>query len=227
MEKPQIIWRDTPQGQLPVSAQFDDPYYAIEDGLAETQHVFLKGNGLPEGFFDGMTIAELGFGTGLNLCATLQAWGAHAGHFSFVSFEKYPMPAKEMAQALSAWPQIAPVAEILCSALRWNEPFRVGAAEVTLVKGDARETLARWQGSADVWYLDGFSPAKNPELWEETLLKEVARHTRPGGRASTYSAAGHVRRGLTTAGFEVTKQPGFGRKRDMTVARLPEKITAT
>ncbi|MBL9056364.1 MAG: tRNA (5-methylaminomethyl-2-thiouridine)(34)-methyltransferase MnmD, partial [Rhodobacteraceae bacterium] len=85
--------------------------------------------------------------------------------------------------------------------------------------GDARDTLPRWQGRADAWFLDGFSPAKNPELWSADLMAEVARHTAPGGTFATYTAAGHVRRALTDAGFAVTRQPGHGRKRHMTTGR--------
>ena len=97
-----------------------------------------------------------------------------------------------------------------------------GADDVclTIVEGDARETLPSWDGQADAWFLDGFSPAKNPELWEESLLTEVARHTPLGGTAATYTAAGFVRRGLSSAGFAVERVAGFGRKRHMTRARL-------
>ena len=86
--------------------------------------------------------------------------------------------------------------------------------------GDARETLPRWSGRADAWFLDGFSPAKNPELWDDVLMAEVARHTAAGGTFATYTAAGHVRRALAEAGFTVSRQPGFGRKKHMTSGRL-------
>jgi tRNA U34 5-methylaminomethyl-2-thiouridine-forming methyltransferase MnmC len=87
--------------------------------------------------------------------------------------------------------------------------------------GDARETLPQWQGQADAWYLDGFSPAKNPELWADDLLAELGRHTAPGGTFATYTAAGAVRRALAAAGFDVSRQPGFGRKRHMSAGRRP------
>ena len=93
-------------------------------------------------------------------------------------------------------------------------------AVLTVIQGDARDTLAMWQGRADAWFLDGFSPAKNPELWEGDLMQQVAAHTKPGGTAATYTAAGFVRRNLETAGFAVTRAPGFGRKRHMTRAVL-------
>jgi tRNA U34 5-methylaminomethyl-2-thiouridine-forming methyltransferase MnmC len=88
--------------------------------------------------------------------------------------------------------------------------------------GDARETLPQWQGRADAWFLDGFSPAKNPELWSPDLMAEVARHTKPGGTFATYTAAGFVRRGLQAAGFGVERRKGHGHKRHMTAGKLPE-----
>ncbi|MEL6518251.1 MAG: MnmC family methyltransferase, partial [Pseudomonadota bacterium] len=91
---------------------------------------------------------------------------------------------------------------------------------VEVILGEATQTLPAWNGRADAWYLDGFAPARNPALWSPAMMAEVARHTAPAGTAATYSAAGDVRRGLAAAGFTVTRVPGFGRKRHMTVARL-------
>lgn len=209
------------QGAVPVSARFDDPYFSLVDGLAETRHVFLDGNDLPARFRPGFHLAELGFGTGLNLLATLAAWreSGQAGVLAYTSFEAFPLAAEEMRRAQAGFPDLAPLAEEL--APHW------GAAEIhlpdlrfTLIAGDARATLPRWTGRADAWFLDGFAPARNPELWEPALLTEVARHTAPGGTAATYTAAGHVRRALAQAGFTVTRAPGFGAKRHMTRARL-------
>jgi tRNA U34 5-methylaminomethyl-2-thiouridine-forming methyltransferase MnmC len=89
-----------------------------------------------------------------------------------------------------------------------------------VICGDARVTLPEWTGRADAWFLDGFSPAKNPELWSDELLKSVASHTAPGGTFATYTAAGHVRRALSDAGFHVERRPGFGRKRHMSAGVL-------
>lgn len=214
-QKSDVEWRE---GEVPVSTRFDDPYFSLENGLDETRYVFLSGNCLPERFRDGFHVAELGFGTGLNFLATLAAWGDRPGRLHFTSFEAYPLDRAEMARALAAFPGLdaAPLLEV------W-EPGRVmqiGPASLRLVLGDARKTLPDWEGRADAWFLDGFSPAKNPELWEASLLNEVARHTAPGGTAATYSAAGPVRRALAEAGFTVERIPGFGRKRHMTRARL-------
>ncbi|OWJ71607.1 FAD-dependent oxidoreductase [Haematobacter massiliensis] len=216
----QIDWRD---GGVPVARRFDDPYFSLGDGLAETRHVFLGGNELPARFHDGFHIAELGFGTGLNLIATVLAWqeAGVPGRFRFTSFEAFPMSADDMARALSAFPETAGMEEPLLSA--WSEGrrrFTLGPAEVEVVEGDARETLPLWAGRADAWFLDGFSPAKNPELWHETLMAAVADHTCLGGTFATYTAAGHVRRALQAAGFAVERREGYGRKRHMTAGRL-------
>lgn len=214
------LWRD---GDVPVSARFDDPYYSLDDGRAETEYVFLGGNGLPERFRDGFHIAELGFGTGLNLLCALDLWrraGAR-GRLRFTSFEAFPLAPADMIRAQGSFAELAIHAEPL------RPYWERGATEILLpdldfklVTGDARLTLPAWDGAADAWFLDGFAPAKNPELWEPELLSSVAAHTAPGGTAATYTAAGAVRRALADAGFEVTRRPGFGRKRHMTVARL-------
>jgi len=213
-----IEWRD---GDVPVSTQFDDPYFSLDNGLEETRHVFLAGNSLPGRFCDGFHIAELGFGTGLNLLATLDLWrqSNQTGTLHFTSFEAYPMAAAEMIRAQTAFPALGDIAAELA-------PFWAGEAsefalpglQFTLIKGDARNTLPLWQGRADAWFLDGFSPAKNPELWQPDLMVEVGAHTSDQGTIATYTAAGFVRRGLEDAGFSVTRAPGYGRKRHMTIA---------
>ena len=215
-----LEWRN---GQVPVSTRFDDPYYSLENGLDETRHVFLAGNALPARFVDGFHVAELGFGTGLNLLATWDAWrlAGVAGRLQFTSFEAFPMTLDDMRIALRAFPEVAALAQELLSALCGPGPvYDLGDVVFTLITGDARRTLPAWQGRADAWFLDGFSPAKNPELWGADLMAEVARHTTPSGTTATYTAAGHVRRGLESAGFAVERSPGFGRKRHMTRARL-------
>ena len=216
-----VTWKDG----TPLSSRFDDPYFSLQDGLAESRHVFLAGNGLPGRFRDGFRIAELGFGTALNLVATVLAWQAAGvpGRFAFTSFEAFPMPAGDMAAALAAFPEAHAVAGPLLSAWAAGaRRFAFGPAEVEIVVGDARDTLARWPGMADAWFLDGFSPAKNPELWSDALLAEVARHTAPGGSFATYTAAGHVRRALASAGFRVERGAGFGAKRHMSRGTLKD-----
>ena len=220
-QRPELEWK----AGVPVSTRFDDPYFSLADGLAETRHVFLAGNGLPGRFAPGFRVAELGFGTGLNLLAALAAWrdSATPGPLRYTSFEAFPISAAEMLRAQAAFPELAPLAAELA-------PFwAAGAREIELadlrfrlVVGDARRSVPGWTGTADAWFLDGFAPARNPELWEPALLAAVARRTAPGGTAATYTAAGHVRRALAAAGFEVTRAPGFGTKRHMTRAWMAE-----
>lgn len=217
---PALDWR----GDVPIARQFDDPYFSLSGGLHETRHVFLAGNDLPARFTKGFHIAELGFGTGLNALTTLLAWQESGveGPLRFTSFERFPMASADMARALSAYPEVSGIAALILSALSSGATsVETPDMQLEIIVGDARETLPKWQGRADAWFLDGFSPVKNPELWEPALLAEVAKHTTPKGTAATYSAAGHVRTSLSEAGFTVERRPGFGRKRHMTVASLP------
>ncbi|KPQ13447.1 MAG: tRNA 5-methylaminomethyl-2-thiouridine biosynthesis bifunctional protein [Rhodobacteraceae bacterium HLUCCO18] len=156
-----------------------------------------------------------GFGTGLNFLATLQAWRAARipGTLRFTSFEAYPMPLADLQRALSVYPDLP--AEVLTGTGTVAPHLPGPDFDLTIVEGDARQSLAQWQGLADAWYLDGFSPAKNPELWQADLLERVGAHTAPGGSFATYTAAGDVRRALQTAGFAVERVPGYGRKRHM------------
>lgn len=211
-----LDWRED---GVPVSTRFDDPYFSLQGGLAETRHVFLAGNGLPARFAPGFRIAELGFGTGLNLIAALIAWRAAGvgGVLRFVSFEAFPMTGAEMARALAAFPEVAAVATPLVA--QWAAGARrlvLDDLEAEVIIGDARATLPAWGGRADAWFLDGFAPARNPELWSGDMMAQVAAHTAPGGTFATYTAAGHVRRGLQAAGFQVERRAGFGAKRHMT-----------
>lgn len=211
-QTPLLDWRDE---TIPVSRQFDDPYFSLAGGLEETRHVFLTGNDLPGRFRDGFRIAELGFGTGLNLLAVLLAHRGPA-QLHYTSFEAFPMPAPDIARALAAFPEVTDLAASFLD--QWaagSTTLRFPNLTAQIVLGDARETLPNWAGQADAWFLDGFSPAKNPELWSPALMAEVARHTAPGGTFATYTAAGHVRRALAEAGFTVKRQQGFGRKRHM------------
>lgn len=218
-DHPILDWTDG----VPVARAFGDPYFSLADGLAESRYVFLAGNGLPGRFRAGFHIAELGFGTGLNALAALAAWeeSGAAGPLRFTSFERFPMAADDMARALAAYPEMSARAAPLLDALAGGaRRIESEALILELVVGDARDTLPLWQSRADAWFLDGFAPARNPELWEPQLMAEVARHTAPGGTAATYSAAGAVRRALEAAGFAVERSPGFGRKRHMTRAAL-------
>lgn len=215
-----VEWRD---GTTPVSLRFDDPYFSVDDGYGETTHVFLSGNDLPARFRPGFRIAELGFGTGLNLLATAEAFRASGvpGPLHYTSFEAYPMSPVDILKALAR----LPVPGDLSAAFqtfwdRGDRAFALAGLSVTIIEGDARDTLRNWDGTADAWFLDGFSPARNPEMWEPSLLAEVARHTAPSGTFATYTAAGQVRQSLAAVGFDVRRVPGYGRKRHMSIGRL-------
>ncbi|MFV0360307.1 tRNA (5-methylaminomethyl-2-thiouridine)(34)-methyltransferase MnmD [Tropicimonas sp.] len=213
-----LIWRD---GAVPVSVRFDDPYYSLDDGLAETRHVFLDGNDLPARLVPGFHVAELGVGTGLNLLALAACAGtAGIAPIRYTGFEAFPLARDDLSRALAPFGSLRSLAEEFLEI--WNpRGFRghIGPIEAEMHVGDARTTLPAWDGLADAWFLDGFAPAKNPELWEPGLLAAVARHTAPGGSFATYTAAGAVRRALAGAGFAVTRRPGYGRKRHMSIGR--------
>lgn len=219
-QRPEIAWRD---GDVPVSLRFDDPYYSLENGLAEARHVFLGGSDLPARFRPGFHIAELGFGTGLNLVAAWRAWvdAGHSGPLHFTSFEAFPMTGPEARRALAAFSEAAQLADLIAAALDGPGRIETDSLIFTLVQGDARDTVPAWRGQAGAWFLDGFAPARNPELWEPDLLRAVVERTAPGGTCATYTAAGAVRRALDEAGFTVTRGPGYGRKRHMTTGRKP------
>ena len=177
-------------------------------------------------FAPGFHIAELGFGTGLNMLAAWRVWeeSGQTSPLRFTSFEAFPMVPADMARALEAFPDITPWAERFLAQWCGGGRCDLGTLQLEVIIGDARLSLPQWTGQADAWFLDGFSPAKNPELWQEVLMQAVADHTRPGGTAATYTAAGFVRRGLEEAGFSVTRTPGFGRKRHMTQAILTREL---
>lgn len=213
-----LVWQDD---GTPRSAEFDDPYFSAEGGLAEAQHVFLAGNNLPARFAKGFHIAELGFGTGLNMLAAWQAWqqSGAKGPLHFTSFEAFPLKPTDLEKAMAHWPELAPLAAPLLAA--WPcTTLRLPSLHFELIIGDARATLPAWQGKADAWFLDGFSPSKNPEMWSESLMSAVGRHTAPNGSFATYTAAGVVRRALAAAGFSVARSKGFGRKRHMSIGQF-------
>jgi tRNA U34 5-methylaminomethyl-2-thiouridine-forming methyltransferase MnmC len=215
-QRAELTWTED---QIPVSDRFDDPYFSLQNGLEETRHVFLAGNDLPARFAQGFRIAELGFGTGLNMLTVWSEWekAGQTSTLSFTSFEAFPMAPEDMKRALTAFPEVAPWAERFLAQWQGGR-CDLGTLHLEVIEGDARQTLPAWQGKADAWFLDGFSPAKNPELWGADLMQQVADHTAAGGTAATYTAAGFVRRGLEEAGFTVTRAPGYGRKRHMTRA---------
>jgi tRNA U34 5-methylaminomethyl-2-thiouridine-forming methyltransferase MnmC len=217
-----LEWHD---GDMPYSKEFGDHFYCRTDGRLECGHVFLAGNRLPERWQAGgaFTIGELGFGTGLNFCETWRQWteiGSNGGRLHFVSFERFPMQAAEINRALSHWPEIERERSALVA--NWPETPKerveiIFSDEVrlTVVCGPALEGVAASPENFDAWYLDGFAPSRNPDMWSPELLQRVFAKTVNGGTFATYAAAGFVRRNLVGAGFMVERRPGFAGKREM------------
>lgn len=226
---PRLIWTDDGS---PRSGRFGDVYFSQQDGLAETRAVFLAGCGLPEAW-QGRTrfcVAELGFGTGLNIAALLELWrreGPAGGRLSLFSVEGFPLSREEAGRALEAWPDLAEATQALLEV--WPEAtpgfHRLDLpgfnATLDLAVGDVGWALSQWTGQADAWFLDGFAPSTNPDMWSDTVMDGIAARSAPGARVATFTVAGAVRRGLAERGFAVDKRPGHGRKRERLEARLP------
>lgn len=221
-----LVWSDDGQ---PYSSQFDDVYFSRESGLEETRHVFLANNQLAERWEklragERFCIAETGFGTGLNFLCAWQLWDQSAPpdtHLHFVSTEKYPLSAADMQRAAVLWPELALWSEQLLAQYNdltpgWHQ-FQLdqGRVTLTLLIGDLLDSLPRLDASVDAWFLDGFAPAKNPDMWQPALYAQMARLSRPGATLATFTSVGAVRRGLQDAGFVMRKVKGYGRKREM------------
>lgn len=232
----QIQWDDN---GTPSTQRFDDVYFSREDGLAESSHVFLRHNDLPERWHtwdrNSFVIGETGFGTGLNFLLAWRAWqtAAVAGStLHFLSVEKYPLRQEDLARSLQQWPELQPFADRLLECYPVATPglhsLCIGeSVTLSLFIGDLQEALDAWVDclhpaflgrfcpTVDAWFLDGFAPSKNPDMWTEALFRRMAQLSRPGSTAATFTAAGFVRRGLQDQGFAVEKVAGFGKKREM------------
>ncbi|WP_332767410.1 bifunctional tRNA (5-methylaminomethyl-2-thiouridine)(34)-methyltransferase MnmD/FAD-dependent 5-carboxymethylaminomethyl-2-thiouridine(34) oxidoreductase MnmC [Pseudomonas koreensis] len=219
----QLDWDD--QGR-PRSRVFDDVYFSDQSGLDETRYVFLEQNRLAERFAalsanGRLVIGETGFGTGLNFLCAWQLFEQHAvagARLHFVSVEKYPLSPADLQRALALWPQLKPLADQL---LRQYVAIHAGFQRITLANGrvtltlligDALEQLPQLDAQIDAWFLDGFAPAKNPDMWTAELFVELARLAAPGSTISTFTSTGWVRRLLNAAGFKMKRTPGIGHK---------------
>ncbi|HEY3597144.1 MAG TPA: bifunctional tRNA (5-methylaminomethyl-2-thiouridine)(34)-methyltransferase MnmD/FAD-dependent 5-carboxymethylaminomethyl-2-thiouridine(34) oxidoreductase MnmC [Paraburkholderia sp.] len=219
---------------IPYSPLYDDIYHSAVGAFAQAQHVFLQGNGLPGRWQKRriFTVVETGFGMGINFLATWAQWRsdpARCERLHFVSTEKHPFSQADLravyetivadasmsalARTLTdAWPMLLPGIHRL--------EFEGGRVTLTLVFGDATHTLQTLWLRADAFYLDGFSPAKNPDLWTPAIFRSLARLAGEHATFATYTSAGEVKRGLEQAGFEYQKVEGFGWKRTMLVGRF-------
>ncbi|WP_455927327.1 bifunctional tRNA (5-methylaminomethyl-2-thiouridine)(34)-methyltransferase MnmD/FAD-dependent 5-carboxymethylaminomethyl-2-thiouridine(34) oxidoreductase MnmC [Pseudomonas capeferrum] len=219
----QLDWDD--QGR-PHSRVFDDVYFSDQSGLEETRYVFLQQNRLQERFAalpagGRLVIGETGFGTGLNFLCAWQLFEQHAvpdARLHFVSVEKYPLSHADLQRALALWPELAPFAEqLLAQYVAIHQGFQRlildnGRVTLTLLIGDALEQLPQLDAQIDAWFLDGFAPAKNPDMWTAELFAELARLAAPGSTISTFTSTGWVRRLINAAGFKMKRTPGIGHK---------------
>ncbi len=219
----QLDWDD--QGR-PRSRVFDDVYFSDKSGLDETRYVFLEQNRLAERFAalsasGRLVIGETGFGTGLNFLCAWQLFEQHAvagARLHFVSVEKYPLSPADLQRALALWPELKPLADqLLKHYVAIHQGFQRitlanGRVTLTLLIGDALEQLPQLDAQIDAWFLDGFAPAKNPDMWTAELFVELARLAAPGSTISTFTSTGWVRRLLNAAGFKMKRTPGIGHK---------------
>ncbi|ERI52737.1 hypothetical protein N878_17845, partial [Pseudomonas sp. EGD-AK9] len=234
MSEPHHAQLDWDERGQPLSRHFGDVYFSQQDGLEETRYVFLANNDLAARFAalgDGecLCIGETGFGTGLNFLCAWQLFEQQApagARLHFVSVEKYPLQLADLQRALALWPELAPQAEQLLVQYRAIHPgyqrllLADGRIALTLLIGDALEQLAQLDARIDAWFLDGFNPAKNPQMWTPELFAELARLSAPGATLGTFSSAGVVRRALNDAGFRMKRVPGLGKKWEVLKGRF-------
>ncbi|MCY4312114.1 MAG: bifunctional tRNA (5-methylaminomethyl-2-thiouridine)(34)-methyltransferase MnmD/FAD-dependent 5-carboxymethylaminomethyl-2-thiouridine(34) oxidoreductase MnmC [Gammaproteobacteria bacterium] len=210
----------------PYSGIYRDIYFSRENGLEESRHVFLKGNDLPARWMDKpvFTVAETGFGTGLNFLATWQLWRRHSDDNSrlhYISLEKHPLDVRTLRLCHALFPELEPLSRQLCqqwlSTLTGFYRFVLDAGRVTLTlcHGEARHVLGELIAKVDCWYLDGFSPTRNPDMWSRPVFREIARLSSAGTTIATFTVASLVRQSLLDNGFHIRKVPGFGKKREM------------
>ncbi|TWH64967.1 tRNA 5-methylaminomethyl-2-thiouridine biosynthesis bifunctional protein [Azomonas agilis] len=225
-QQAQLDW--DAQGQ-PISRQFDDVYFSKENGLAETHHVFLEGNQLSQRFAElsshqRFVIGETGFGTGLNfLCAwrLFEQQAPSEAKLHFISVEKYPLSLDDLQRALSLWPELKNWADALVQQYHaihlgmQQLVFAQGRVTLNLLIGDALDMLPQLEARVEAWFLDGFAPAKNPQMWNPNLFRELARLSAPQATLGTFTSAGFVRRGLIEVGFQMQRVPGYGHKREI------------
>ena len=232
MEPADLVWRDG----VPESARFGDVYFSRDNGLEETRYVFIGRNRLRERFAEladnrHFVVAETGFGTGLNFLAAWAEWldcrpKDDSAILHFVSVERFPLTRSDLEKALSFWPELASQAAEL---IAHYPPLIQGTHRLVLAGGRIRLTLYfgdvldAWRDlsfQADAWFLDGFAPSLNPEMWLEDAIGQIRNHSKPGTTLATFTSVGRVRRALIDAGFSMQKVPGFGRKREMLTGQL-------
>ncbi len=228
----QITWQN---GQ-PFSSQFNDVYFSSDNGLAETQYVFIEQNQLIKRFkalqTNQFTIAETGFGTGLSLLSTWKLWQEYAppkATLHFISCEKYPITEQDLAKGHQQWPELSDLSGKLIEQYQINIndtreiTLDIENIKLTLLLDDASIALSQLNFNElkiNAWFLDGFAPSKNPDMWTDNLFNQMARLSDENTTFATFTSASAVRQGLQKAGFTVNKLPGFGKKREMLAGKF-------
>lgn len=227
-----LDWQMVDGIDVPVSKQFGDVYFSKDNGLLETRHVFLNGNDLNTRLadlkpFEYFCVGETGFGTGLNILALWQLWQQvrpdNHSHLHAISVEKFPLSKADLIRALKVWPELAPLAEQLIA----QYPMPIAGCH-RLSFPDERFSLDLWLGDAhdvfpviektapvNAWFLDGFAPSCNPDMWEDKVLSNIVRLSDISTTFSSFSVAGVLKRGLKQYGISISRPRGFGHKREM------------
>ncbi len=215
-----VFWDDNEQLR---STKFQDIFFS-KNGIEEARHVFMEGNSIPWNFKSGFHIGELGFGTGLNLFLALKLWrewNTSQEVLRFTSFEINPLPGMVIRKALLEFPEIKHILEEFLPHWEKGETkIKLSNLDFELIVGDARETIILFNQKVDCWFLDGFSPKTNPEMWEGKLFRRLADRTKPGGTVATFSSADMVQNNLSQAGFTIERIQGFGKKKHMVRGKL-------
>jgi tRNA 5-methylaminomethyl-2-thiouridine biosynthesis bifunctional protein len=228
MQFANIEWRENKGTHQPYSLDFNDVYFNTEDGLDETEYVFIYHNQLQQRFSEhnlsSFTIIETGFGTGLNFLVVSALWLKLAPKnaiLHYIGIEKAPLSLADLTRAQVLWPQFTAVAQALISQYATLKTgmnqfgIAAGLIQLDLQVDDIKLALPQLSQIVDAWLLDGFAPAKNAAMWSDEVFAQMARLSKTGTTFATFTSAGHVKRGLQTAGFEVSKHKGFGKKREM------------
>ncbi|MBC6678101.1 MAG: FAD-dependent 5-carboxymethylaminomethyl-2-thiouridine(34) oxidoreductase MnmC [Acinetobacter sp.] len=227
-----LEWQQIDGIDVPVSKQFGDVYFSKDNGLLETRHVFLNGNDLSERLsnlqpFEYFSVGETGFGTGLNILALWQLWQQvrpnNHSHLHAISVEKFPLSKTDLIRALNVWPELKPIADqliaqyphLIAGCHRLSFPEERFSLDLWL--GDAHDVFPSMAKTSRVnaWFLDGFAPACNPDIWEEQVLNHIVRLSGIGTTFSSFSVAGVLKRGLTQHGISISRPRGYKHKREM------------
>jgi tRNA 5-methylaminomethyl-2-thiouridine biosynthesis bifunctional protein len=232
MQFANIEWRENKGAKnsidLPYSLDFNDVYFNTDDGLAETEYVFISHNQLQQRFSNtnlkNFTVIETGFGTGLNFLAVSALWlqlAPESATLYYIGIEKTPLSPADLTCAHAMWSQFTEVSQALITQYltlkAGTNVFSLAAdrIQLDLQINDIALALPKLSQIADAWLLDGFAPAKNTSMWSNEVFAQMARLSKTGTTFATFTSAGHVKRGLQHAGFEVSKHKGFGKKREM------------